>query len=79
VWHQHDDEDELFLVLHGRLCIQFRDRDVWLEPGEFLIVPKGVEHRPTASEEVHLLLLEPKTTVNTGNVVDEKTAVAEWI
>ncbi|MCL4267332.1 MAG: cupin domain-containing protein [Anaerolineae bacterium] len=79
VWHHHEAEDELFLVLHGRLCIQFRDRDVWLEPGEFLIVPRGVEHRPVAAEEVHLLLLEPKTTVNTGNVVDAKTAVLEWI
>lgn len=79
VWHQHDDEDELFLVLHGRLCIQFRDHDVWLEPGEFLIVPKGVEHRPTASEEAHLLLLEPKTTVNTGTAGGERTAVADWI
>jgi mannose-6-phosphate isomerase-like protein (cupin superfamily) len=79
VWHHHDHEDELFLVLHGRLHMQFRDRDVWLEEGEFIIVPRGVEHRPVAPEEVHLLLLEPKSTLNTGNVMDEKTAVAEWI
>jgi len=79
VWHHHTHEDELFLVLHGRLHMQFRDRDVWLEEGEFIIVPRGVEHRPVAPEEVHLLLLEPKSTLNTGNVMDEKTAVAEWI
>ena len=79
VWHHHDHEDELFLVLNGRLQMQFRDRDVWLEAGEFIIVPRGVEHRPVAPEEVQLLLLEPKSTLNTGNVTDEKTAVAEWI
>ena len=79
VWHHHDHEDELFLILKGRLQMQFRDRDVWLEEGEFIIVPRGVEHRPVAPEEVHLLLLEPKSTLNTGNVMDEKTVVAEWI
>lgn len=79
VWHHHEAEDELFLVIHGRLQIQFRDKDIWLEPGEFVIIPKGVEHKPVAEDEVHLLLLEPKTTINTGNVVDEKTAVLEWI
>jgi len=79
VWHHHDHEDELFLVLNGRLHMQFRDREIWLEAGEFIIVPRGVEHRPVAPEEVHLLLLEPKSTLNTGNVMDEKTAVAEWI
>jgi len=79
VWHHHDDEDELFMVLDGRLDIQFRDQTVSLKPGEFLIIPRGVEHRPVAEKETHLLLLEPKTTVNTGNVVDEKTASLEWI
>ena len=80
VWHHHEQEDELFLVLNGRLQMQFRDREVWLEEGEFIIVPRGVEHRPVAPEEVHLLLLEPKGTVNTGSATDsEKTAVAEWI
>ena len=80
VWHQHDVEDELFLILKGRLLIQFRDRDVWLDEGEFLIVPHGVEHRPVAEEEVHLMLLEPKGTLNTGNVANERTvAVLESI
>lgn len=73
VWHHHEHEDELFLVVKGRLLIKFRDRDVWLEEGEFLIVPKGVEHMPVAEEEAHVLLLEPKTTLNTGNQVNERT------
>lgn len=73
VWHQHDDEDELFLVVKGRLLLQFRDRDVWLEEGEFLVVPAGVEHRPVAEDEVHVVLLEPKSTLNTGNVRNERT------
>lgn len=72
-WHHHTDEDELFWVIRGRLLIQFRDRDVWLEPGELLVVPRGVEHRPIAHEEVHLVLVEPATTLNTGNVVSERT------
>ncbi len=72
-WHHHDREDELFLVLHGRLTVQLRDRDVTLEEGEFVVVPKGVEHRPVAREEAHILLLEPATTVNTGNVRDDRT------
>jgi mannose-6-phosphate isomerase-like protein (cupin superfamily) len=79
VWHHHEEEDELFFVLNGRLLIQFRDRDVWLDEGEFLIVPRGVEHKPVAPEEVHIMLLEPKTVVNTGNVCNEKTAELEWI
>lgn len=73
VWHQHEDADELFLVIKGRLMIQLRDRDITLEPGEFFIVPKGVEHRPVADTEVHVLLFEPAGTVNTGNVTDEHT------
>jgi mannose-6-phosphate isomerase-like protein (cupin superfamily) len=73
VWHHHDDEDELFLVVAGRLCIQLRDGDVWLDPGEFVIIPKGVEHRPVAEAEVHVLLFEPKGTLNTGNVENERT------
>lgn len=73
VWHHHDHEDELFLVLHGRFRMEFRDRHVWLETGEFLIVPQGVEHRPVADDEVHVLLFEPATTVNTGNIHDERT------
>ena len=73
VWHHHEHEDELFLVLKGRFRMEFRDRDVWLEEGEILVVPRGVEHRPVAEEEVHILLFEPASTLNTGNVVNEKT------
>ncbi len=76
IWHHHDSEDELFLVIKGRLLMRLRDREVWVEPGELIIVPRGVEHQPVAAEEVHVLLLEPKTTLNTGNVVNERT-VAE--
>lgn len=73
VWHHHENEDELFLVLKGRLVIQLRDREITLDPGEFFIVPKGVEHRPVASQEVHVLLFEPASTRNTGHVVNERT------
>jgi mannose-6-phosphate isomerase-like protein (cupin superfamily) len=73
VWHHHDHEDELFLVVKGRFRMEFRDRDLWLEEGEFLIVPRGVEHRPVADEEAHVLLFEPASTLNTGNVRNERT------
>ncbi|HLW64497.1 MAG TPA: cupin domain-containing protein [Gemmataceae bacterium] len=73
VWHHHDHEDELFLVVKGRFRMEFRDRHIWLEEGEFLIVPKGVEHRPVAEEEAHVLLFEPAATLNTGNVRNERT------
>ena len=73
VWHHHEAEDELFLVIKGRLVIKLRDRDINLEEGEFVIIPRGVEHLPVAEHEVHILLLEPKTTLNTGNVRGEKT------
>lgn len=76
IWHHHEQEDELFLVVKGSLRIRFRDREVRLTEGEFLIVPKGVDHLPVADEEAHILLLEPKTTLNTGNVRNERT-VAE--
>ncbi len=76
VWHHHDHEDELFLVLKGRLRMEFRDRNVWLEEGEFLIVPRGVEHRPVAEEEAHVLLFEPAGTLNTGDVRDGRTVDA---
>ena len=74
VWHHHEHEDELFLVVKGRFRMEFRDRHVWLEEGEFLIVPRGVEHRPVADEEAHVLLFEPASTLNTGNVQNERTA-----
>lgn len=73
IWHQHENEDEMFFIIKGRLLLKFRDRDVWLEEGEFLIVPRGVEHLPVAEEEVHLLMFEPKGTLNTGNVQSERT------
>lgn len=81
VWHHHETEDELFLVVKGRLLIKLRDRDIFLEEGEFVIIPRGVEHLPIAEEEeAHVLLLEPKTTLNTGNVRDEKTVEnVDWI
>ncbi len=73
VWHHHDHEDEMFLVLKGRLRMRLRDRDLWVGPGEFVIVPRGVEHMPVAEAEVHVLLFEPRSTLNTGNVVNERT------
>lgn len=73
VWHHHENEDELFLVVKGRFRMRFRDRDEWINAGEFIIVPKGVEHMPVADEECHVVLLEPRTTLNTGNVVNERT------
>ena len=79
VWHHHETEDELFLVLHGELTIQFRDRDVVLHEGELIVVPNEVEHRPVARGEVSVLLLEPKSTLNTGTERSERTAEAEWI
>ena len=80
VWHQHENEDELFLVVKGHLLIKLRDRDIQLKEGEFVVIPKGVEHLPIAEEEVHVLLLEPKSTLNTGNVQNERTVNdLEWI
>lgn len=73
VWHRHDGEDELFFVVRGRFCMEFRDRSVWVEAGEFLVVPRGVEHRPVAEEEAHVLLFEPATTLNTGATRNERT------
>jgi mannose-6-phosphate isomerase-like protein (cupin superfamily) len=73
IWHHHEVEDEMFLVLRGRMTIQLRDRDVHLDEGEFFIVPRGVEHRPVAAEEAHILLFEPAGTLNTGNVRSERT------
>jgi len=79
VWHHHDNEDELFLVVKGKLLIKLRDKDIWLNEGEFVIIPKGVEHLPVAPEEAQVLLLEPKSTLNTGNVNNERTVEAAWI
>ena len=76
VWHSHAEEDEMFVVLAGRLLMQFRDHELWIGPGEFIVVPRGVEHRPVAPDEVQMLLIEPSSTLNTGNVVNERT-VAE--
>ena len=73
VWHHHEAEDELFLVVKGRFRMEFGDRHVWLEQGDFLVVPRGLEHRPVAEEEVHVLLFEPASTLNTGNVQNERT------
>jgi mannose-6-phosphate isomerase-like protein (cupin superfamily) len=79
VWHAHEAEDELFLVLKGRLRMQFRDCEVTIDPGELMIVPHQTEHCPVADEEVHVLLLEPVSTVNTGTAGGEKTREVEWI
>jgi mannose-6-phosphate isomerase-like protein (cupin superfamily) len=76
VWHHHDEEDEMFLVVEGRFRMEFRDREVWIERGEFIVVTHGVEHRPVAEEEVSVMLFEPASTLNTGNVTGEMT-VAE--
>ncbi|MEP7383945.1 MAG: cupin domain-containing protein [Gemmatimonadota bacterium] len=79
-WHFHAGEDELFLVMRGTLRMELRDRTVLIAPGEFFIVPRGVEHRPVADEEVHVVLFEPADTLHTGNVVTEKTRTKlEWI
>ena len=73
VWHHHNQEDELFLVVKGTLRMKFRDREAIVREGEFIVVPHGVEHLPVADEEVHLVLIEPKSTLNTGNLVNERT------
>jgi mannose-6-phosphate isomerase-like protein (cupin superfamily) len=73
VWHHHDNEDELFLVTQGTLRMKFRGREAIVHEGEFIIVPRGVEHCPVADEEVHIVLIEPKTTLNTGNITNERT------
>lgn len=72
-WHHHEQEDELFLVVKGSLTLRLRDRDVELQEGEFFIVPAGVEHQPVAEREVHVLLFEPASTLNTGNLRNERT------
>ncbi|HKS72903.1 MAG TPA: cupin domain-containing protein [Terriglobales bacterium] len=73
VFHHHDNEDEMFLVVDGRFRMDFRDKQVWIEKGEFIVIPRGVEHRPVAESEVSVILFEPATTLNTGNVENELT------
>ncbi|GAA0730465.1 cupin domain-containing protein [Clostridium malenominatum] len=73
LWHIHENEDEMFYVLKGLLIIKFRDKDVTLNEGEFVIIPKGIEHMPVADDEVHVMLIEAKTTLNTGDVINERT------
>jgi mannose-6-phosphate isomerase-like protein (cupin superfamily) len=84
VWHHHADEDELFLVVKGQMLMYIRHDDQtvteqWIEEGECIIIPRGVEHKPAAEDGCHILLLEPKTTRNTGNVENERTVAAQWI
>ena len=79
VWHHHEHEDEMFLIIQGSLTIRLRERDLVVNEGEFVIIPRGVEHMPVAEEEVYLMMLEPKTTVNTGNVESDRTVEADWI
>ena len=73
IWHHHENEDELFLVVKGTLRMKFRDREAVVRESEFVIVPRGVEHCPVADEEVHIVLIEPKSTLNTGNITNERT------
>ncbi|MES1214445.1 MAG: cupin domain-containing protein [Bacteroidota bacterium] len=73
VWHHHDHEDELFYVVNGSFDMEFRDKTVTINKGEFIIIPRGVEHRPNAAEEVEIMLFEPATTLNTGNIINERT------
>ena len=79
VWHQHEHEDEMFLVIKGKLQIRLRDGDLWINPGEFVIIPKGVEHCPVAEAEVQVMLLEPKSTLNTGDQNNARTVIPAWI
>ncbi|MCB0833496.1 MAG: cupin domain-containing protein [Bacteroidetes bacterium] len=72
-WHHHEHEDEMFYVVHGEFTMKLTDRDLLIRAGEFVVIPRGVEHKPVADREVHVLLIEPVTTVNTGNVTNEKT------
>ena len=76
IWHHHENEDEMFLVVKGTMRMCFRERDVLVREGEFIIVPRGVEHKPVAEGEVHVVLFEPKSTLNTGNVRNERTLPA---
>jgi mannose-6-phosphate isomerase-like protein (cupin superfamily) len=79
VWHNHEEEDELFLFGKGRLTIKTRDRDVDLQEGELVIIPRGVEHQPVADDDAHIMLLEKKSTIDTGKVRNEKAALDQWV
>ena len=79
-WHKHDNEDEMFMVIEGNFMLEFRDKSVQLSKGEFIVVPKGAEHRPVAKEEVSVMLFEPASTINTGDTVNELTKLKlEWL
>jgi mannose-6-phosphate isomerase-like protein (cupin superfamily) len=78
MWHHHRNEDELFLVVKGTLTIKLRDGELQINAGEFVIIPRGIDHLPVAEEETEVLLFEPKSTLNTGNVKNEKTVAADW-
>ena len=75
-WHFHENEDELFLIVKGNLTIKFRDKDIHLKEGELIVIPKGIEHKPVCKEEVQAILIEPKTTLNTGNLTDDEKTKA---
>jgi mannose-6-phosphate isomerase-like protein (cupin superfamily) len=79
LWHSHAEEDELFLVVEGELTLKLRDRDLLVRPGEFVVVPRGVEHMPVADEETKIMMIEPAGTVNTGGNVSERTVEARWV
>ena len=79
VWHHHEAEDEMFFVVKGELIMKLRDKDISIDEGEFIIIPKGVEHLPMAKEEVQIMLFEPKSTANTGNIVNDRTVTNQWI
>jgi len=76
IWHHHDHEDEMFYVVRGHFDMEFRDKTITIHEGEFIIVPRGVEHRPNAIEEVEIMLFEPATTLNTGNVINDRTVAS---
>ena len=78
-WHSHADEEELFFVVEGRMVLKFRDKDVVLEPGEFITVPRGVEHMPVSEGETKIMMIEPVGTVNTGDNESERTVEPEWL
>jgi mannose-6-phosphate isomerase-like protein (cupin superfamily) len=79
VWHRHLAEDEMFLVLSGNLTIRLRDTSLDLGPGQMVVIPRGLEHMPVAAEEVHVLLLEPQNTINTGDASGPRTVQSEWV